>query len=166
MGALAGGLVLLLVQCVWAGRFDSYTTCEPCVKAGHGWSEVKQRCGGYATKTCPKSVPDIKISKANPAVQHGRSKHSSATKRTPPVKPLSSSAPADADSDDASAVATVHSAFSRSEVQRILKDILPVESYHGGLGAVKPTVMVTVLSLHYLCHFCKQIASFDRCTLV
>eukprot|EP01051_Picozoa_sp_SAG22_P009596 SAG22_NODE_809_length_7067_cov_5.261768_4_plen_310_part_00 len=35
-----------------AGKFDGFKDCSSCVAAGFGWSEAKQRCGGFANKEC------------------------------------------------------------------------------------------------------------------
>ena len=32
--------------------FSQHTDCGSCVAAGYGWSERKQKCGGFAHKYC------------------------------------------------------------------------------------------------------------------
>ena len=44
--------LLAAAVCVAAGKFDHLTSCESCTAAGFGWSEKKNKCGGFPQKTC------------------------------------------------------------------------------------------------------------------
>ncbi len=50
---LAASLVATLPLRTVGGKFDGFSTCESCVEAGYGWSQAKQRCGGFSNKVCP-----------------------------------------------------------------------------------------------------------------
>ena len=56
-GTLVAAVCLGLASLVAAGKFDQYNTCAKCIGAGYGWSEAKNKCGGYKTRACPQEVP-------------------------------------------------------------------------------------------------------------
>eukprot|EP01052_Picozoa_sp_SAG31_P046748 SAG31_NODE_9064_length_1341_cov_1.286634_2_plen_126_part_00 len=69
-GAGPAGLALLRALVVMqaltqALDFGRWAQCEHCVAAGFGWSEKRQKCGGFQNRVCPASS-DESARKAKP----------------------------------------------------------------------------------------------------
>eukprot|EP00658_Telonema_sp_P-2_P020357 TRINITY_DN18053_c0_g1_i2.p1 TRINITY_DN18053_c0_g1~~TRINITY_DN18053_c0_g1_i2.p1 ORF type:complete len:521 (-),score=98.32 TRINITY_DN18053_c0_g1_i2:93-1655(-) len=39
-----------------AVKFETFTSCTSCVKAGHGWCPIRRMCGGFQNKDCRGAV--------------------------------------------------------------------------------------------------------------
>lgn len=83
----SGSVPLVLISCavagVAAGKFDKYTSCESCTAAGFGWSEKKNKCGGFPQKTCKAAASPPKASTPSPPPAPAPFKDSKAVLRLP-----------------------------------------------------------------------------------
>ena len=70
LGAVLGAVLAASIFVEQAGSpkpHAQFTTCRGCVSAGFGWSEKKQRCGGFANKECAPAAAAAAAAAAQPA---------------------------------------------------------------------------------------------------
>ena len=79
---LAVGVLVVQIQ---ASKFSKYKTCKACVAAGFGWSEPRQRCGGFPTRECAAEIAAVQVEAEAGATEAPAREEPEPAAHTPPA---------------------------------------------------------------------------------